>query len=62
MQDTLDNQIIMIKQYLTTAKLELLKMLEEKARLEEQIIAHRVAINTMEQIKKLSEDVPRGTE
>ena len=62
MQDMPDNQIIMIKQYLTTAKLELLKMLEEKARLEEQIIAHRVAINTMEQIKKLSEDVPRGTE
>ena len=62
MQDMPDNKIIMIKQYLTTAKLELLKMLEEKARLEEQIIAHRVAINTMEQIKKLSEDVPRGTE
>ena len=51
-----------VEEYLLTAKIELLQMLEEKMRLEDQIKAHRVAINTMEQIKKLSEDVPRGTE
>jgi len=40
----------MIEKYFNTAKLELLKMLEEKAKLEEQIAAHRIAINTMQQL------------
>ena len=50
-----------LENFLSTAKFELLNMLEEKSRLDDQIKAHRVAINTMEQIKKLSEDVPRET-
>ena len=50
-----------VEEYLLTAKIELLHMLEERERLDDQIKAHRVAINTMEQIKKLSEDVPRET-
>ena len=43
-------------------KIELSDLYRQKDEIDKQIEMRKVAINTMEQIKKLSEDVPRGTE
>ena len=43
-------------------KIELSDLYRQKDDIDKQIEMRKVAINTMEQIKKLSEDVPRGTE
>ena len=47
---------------LQRAKIEMAELYMQKEEIEERIKARKIAISTMEQIKKLSEDVPRGTE
>ena len=42
-------------------KIELSDLYRKKDEIDKQIEMMKVAINTMEQIKKLSEDVPRET-